>query len=175
MTEILESSVTGSGVSVSDPRIVRTINLIWREADLLDRKDYSAWGQLYAEDALYVIPIDTSIEDFDNVLNLVYDDARMRALRIQRFTEGYAISAVDSARTVRTVSRFVPGSASEDMMTLRAAQILVAYKRGTYDIWAADVDFQIRLGDEPTSDRIVKKVVRLVDAEDMVPAAGFLL
>lgn len=175
MTEMLQIPVITGSVPVSDPRVARAIELIWREADLLDRKDYTTWGKLYAEDAIYVIPIDASTDDFDNSLNMVYDDARMRALRIQRFTDGYAISAVDSARTVRTVSRFVTGEVTNDSVTLRASQILVAYKRGTYDLWAADVDFNVRLGGNSESDQIVRKVIRLVDSEDIVPAAGFLL
>ena len=58
---------------------------------------------------------------------------------------------------------------------LRAAQTLIAYKRGRHDIWAANLDYTIRLGASPLEDRIGGKVVRLVDGADAVPAAGFLL
>ena len=51
------------------------------------------------------MPIDPETEDFAGTLNMVYDDARMRRMRVNRMTEGYAIAAVDAARTVRTVSR----------------------------------------------------------------------
>ncbi|MBZ6083653.1 hypothetical protein KVH15_21860 [Streptomyces olivaceus] len=161
--------------ALTDPRIARTVELIWREADLLDHKDYVAWNDLYAEDGVYVIPVDTSSDDFDNQLNMVYDDARMRAMRVQRLTEGYSISAADSASTVRTVSRFVPVEVDEETVSLRAGQVIVAYKRGTHHLWAADVDYTVRLGRTPSGDRIVRKVVRLIDAADVVPAAGFLL
>ena len=160
---------------LTDARVARAIGLVWREADVLDRKEYVAWGTLYAEDGLYVIPVNTSDDDFDNQLNMVYDDARMRAKRVQRLTEGYAISAVDSARTVRTVSRFIPVEVSDETVSLRAGQVLVAYKRGVYDLWAADVDYDIRLGRSSGDDRIVRKVIRLVNADDVVTASGFLL
>ncbi|KAA5829198.1 aromatic-ring-hydroxylating dioxygenase subunit beta [Saccharopolyspora hirsuta] len=160
-------------LSTTDPRVVRAIELVWREAELLDRKDYTAWNDLFAADGYYVIPIDPHTEDFANSLNMVYDDARMRQMRVTRMIEGYAIAAVDAARTVRTVSRFVPESVSDDEVVLRSAQILIAYKRGRHDIWAGDLVHRIRLSD--TGDRIVQKVVRLVDSEDAVPAAGFLL
>jgi len=162
-----------SVLGVSDPRVVRAIALIWHEADLLDRKEYAAWQRLYSADGHYIIPVDPETEDFDNTLNMVYDDAYMRRLRVARMTEGYAIAVVDAARTVRTVSRFVPVEVTDEQVTLRAAQILVAYKRGTHDLWASENTYVVRFGAE--GDRFVRKVVRLVDCDDVVPAAGFLL
>lgn len=159
----------------TDSRVARAIEMIWREADLLDRKEYHAWQELYTADAHYVVPIARDTDDFDNTLNMIYDDARMRDMRVVRMTEGYALAAVDAAVTTRTVSRFIPEDVTDDEVRLRAAQILVAFKRGRHDIWAADVEYRIRLGATPAADRIARKVVRLVDSEDAVPAAGFLL
>ncbi|MFD7499181.1 aromatic-ring-hydroxylating dioxygenase subunit beta [Streptomyces sp. NPDC059832] len=159
--------------ALTDSRVVRAIRLVWHEADLLDRKRYEEWQDLYCTDGLYIIPIDAQTDDFANSLNMVYDDARMRQMRVTRMTEGYAIAAVDSARTVRTVSRFVVEEVRDDEVTLRSAQVLVAYKRGRHDLWAGDLTHHVRLSDH--GDRIARKVVRLVDSEDAVPASGFLL
>lgn len=177
MTETVTSTtVTPVPIATTDPRVARAIELIWREAELLDTKAYESWDALYTADGFYVIPIDPEAERFDDILNMVYDDARMRRMRVARMTEGYAIAAVDAARTVRTVSRFVPQSVSDDEVVVRSAQILVAYKRERHDLWAADLVHRIRLSpDGPTGDRIVQKIVRLVDSESAVPAAGFLL
>ncbi|MEV0634805.1 aromatic-ring-hydroxylating dioxygenase subunit beta [Streptomyces sp. NPDC050619] len=158
---------------LADPRVARAIELVWNEADLLDRKEYDAWQDLYTEDGHYVIPIDPETDDFANSLNMVYDDARMRRMRVTRMTEGHAIAAVDAARTIRTVSRFVPTEVFDHEVTLRSAQVVVAYKRGRHDLWAAQVTHRIRLSEH--GDRIALKAVRLVDCEDTVPAAGFLL
>ncbi|NGO47732.1 aromatic-ring-hydroxylating dioxygenase subunit beta [Streptomyces ureilyticus] len=173
MTETLQPPAKPANPLLADPRVTRAIELVWHEADLLDRKEYETWQELYADDGRYVIPIDPETEDFENTLNMVYDDARMRRMRVTRMTEGYAIAAVDAARTVRTVSRFVPAKVCEDEVTVRSAQIVVAYKRGNHDVWAAEVTHRIRLSDH--GDRIALKVVRLIDSEDAVPAAGFLL
>ncbi|MDQ0282238.1 aromatic-ring-hydroxylating dioxygenase subunit beta [Rhodococcoides fascians] len=162
-------------LSIADTRVVRAIELIWREADMLDRKQYETWKGLYSEDGLYVVPIGSTGDDFDNRLNMIYDDARMRDMRVVRMTEGYAIAAVDAAITTRTVSRFVVESCADDTVHLRAAQIVVAFKRGKHDLWAGDVEYRIRLGADGAADRIALKVIRLVDSEDAVPAAGFLL
>jgi 3-phenylpropionate/cinnamic acid dioxygenase small subunit len=161
---------------MTDPRVTRAIELTWREAELLDRGEYAAWNELFTDDGHYVIPIDRDGDDFADRLNLVYDDARMRRLRVNRMTEGHAIAAVDAARTVRTVSRFVPESVSDTEVVLRSAQILVAYKRSRHDLWAADLTHRVRLSpDGAAGDRIALKVVRLVDSDEPVPAAGFLL
>ncbi|WZH51219.1 MAG: aromatic-ring-hydroxylating dioxygenase subunit beta [Nocardioides alkalitolerans] len=175
MTDTLTPAPARSAVAIDDPRVRRAIELVWHEADLLDRKEYDAWQALYADDAIYVIPIERDAEDFDDILNMVYDDQRMRAMRVTRMTEGHAIAAVDAAVTVRTVSRFVVTGVEDSVVSLRAAQVLVAFKRGTHDLWAGDVDYRIRLGADRAEDRFVRKVVRLVDADAATPAAGFLL
>jgi 3-phenylpropionate/cinnamic acid dioxygenase small subunit len=162
-------------VPTTDERVVRSLDLISREAELLDHKNYQDWQELYTETGHYVIPIDPDAVDFDNTLNMVYDDARMRALRVTRMTEGYAIAAVDSATTVRTTGRVVPGVVTDESVELRLSQTLIAYKRGNHDIWCANVDFTIELGSTPDQDRIARKIVRLIDGKDEVPAAGFLL
>jgi 3-phenylpropionate/cinnamic acid dioxygenase small subunit len=162
-------------IPISDSRVKRAINLAWYEADLLDHKEYATWKDLYHQEGYYVIPLDATATDFANTLNMVYDDAHMRDLRVVRMTEGHAIAAVDAATTVRTISRFVPQSVDDSEVSLRAAQILIAYKRGRHDIWAGEVEFTVRLGTEPAADRILLKVVRLVDADAATPAAGFLL
>jgi 3-phenylpropionate/cinnamic acid dioxygenase small subunit len=177
MTEAIGSAtVPPAPISTTDPRVTRAIELVWREAELLDRREYVAWNGLFTEDGIYVVPIDPETDDFAAKLNMIYDDARMRQMRVARMTEGYAIAAVDAARTVRTVSRFVPESVSHEEVVLRSAQVLIAFKRGRHDIWAADLLHRIRLSDDgPAADRIALKVIRLVDSEDVVPAAGFLL
>ncbi|GAC50737.1 aromatic-ring-hydroxylating dioxygenase subunit beta [Gordonia aichiensis] len=158
---------------MTDARLVRAIELIWKEADLLDRKDYQNWQQLYTDDALYIVPIERDNDDFVNSLNMIYDDATMRQLRVARMTEGYAIAAIDAAQTIRTVSRFVPVAVSDTEVVVRSAQVIVAFKRGVHDLWAGEVTHAIRLA--PSGDQIAQKVIRLIDAEDAVPAAGFLL
>ncbi len=160
---------------LADLRVQRAVELIWIEADLLDKKQYVEWEGLYSDEAVYVIPVDASTNDFDNTLNMVYDDKRLRGERVKRLVEGYAISAVDAAKTVRTVSRFVPVAVTDDAVEITAGQVVVAYKRGRHDLWAADVEYTIRLGVSERDDQIAKKVIRLIDSDSPVPAAGFLL
>ena len=177
MTDVLSTpapaGTAAPGPFLADARVQRAIQLVWHEAALLDAKDYETWLALYTDDASYVIPIDARTEDFDNTLNMVYDDARMRRMRVTRLVEGYSISAVDSARTVRTVSRFTVESVSDTEVTLRSAQVLVSFKRGTHAVLGADLTHRIALSDG--GDRIAHKVVRLVNSEAAVNPSGVLL
>jgi 3-phenylpropionate/cinnamic acid dioxygenase small subunit len=158
---------------LSQPLVGRAIELIWREGQLLDDKKYEEWQTLYTEDAKYIIPVDPDSEDFESSLNMVYDDARMRHMRVTRLVQGYSMSAVAAARTSRTISRFTVEKLAEDSVTLRSAQVLVAFKRDKFQVLGADVTHRIRFAGDDA--RIELKVIRLVNSDSAVNASGFLL
>jgi 3-phenylpropionate/cinnamic acid dioxygenase small subunit len=158
---------------LSQHAFARAIQFIWREAELLDRKDYRAWLDLWDPSGFYVVPIDPEATDFAATLNYAYDDHHMRGMRVDRMVSGYSASAADAARTVRTVSRFTLSSDDASIVTVHSAQVIVAYKRGVPTLFAADLEHRISMaGAEP---RIVQKVIRLIDSTDALSAIGFLL
>jgi 3-phenylpropionate/cinnamic acid dioxygenase small subunit len=159
---------------LSDPRVQRAIELVWHEAALLDRKDYPAWERLFTDDGYYIVPVDPETEDFENSLNMIYDDARLRRLRVERLIQGFSPSAVAAATTVRTVSRFEAVEVSDTEVVLRSAQIITAYKRQETRTLGADLTHRVRL-DDNDGDRIAQKVARLIDSQDAIGAAGFLI
>lgn len=165
--------VLSSTPKLADHRVLRAIELVWEEARLLDAKDYAAWEAMYLDDARYVVPIDPATEDFEASLNMVYDDSRMWHLRVERLLQGYSPSAVAAARTVRVVSRFTVDDVSDAEVTLRSAQILSAFKRGSFITLGAELTHRIVLDED--GDRIGLKVIRLNDSEDAVSASGYLL
>ena len=151
----------------------RAVQFIWREAEMLDRREYREWLELWDKDGTYVVPIDPRTSDFAATLNYAYDDHEMREKLVQRMTSGFSASASDAARTVRTVSRFTNASEEANTIEVRSAQILIAYKRGVPTIFAADLTHRIHCnGDEL---RLAQKVVRLIDSTDALNAIGFLL
>lgn len=159
--------------SLADPHVSAAIALVWREARLLDGRNYQEWDGLWAPGGRYVIPIDWETEDFESTLNMVYDDERMRRMRIERLSSGYSISAVAAARTVRTVSRFVVVHADSGSVELSSAQVLVGHKRDDTFVLGADLTHRIVF--EEAGPRIALKVIRLVNSHESVSAAGFLL
>ncbi|SKC75535.1 3-phenylpropionate/cinnamic acid dioxygenase, small subunit [Burkholderia sp. CF099] len=157
----------------SQQTLARAIEFIWREAEMLDRRDYRAWLDLWDASGFYVVPIDPQATDFAATLNYAYDDQHMRELRVQRMVSGYSASASDAARTVRTVSRFTLTSDAADVVEVKSAQVIVAYKRGMSTIFAADLTHKISFATgEP---RLVEKVIRLIDSTEALSAIGFLL
>ena len=157
----------------SQQTLARAIEFIWREAEMLDRRDYRAWLDLWDASGFYVVPIDPQAIDFAATLNYAYDDQHMRELRVQRMVSGYSASASDAARTVRTVSRFTLTSDAADVVEVKSAQVIVAYKRGASTIFAADLTHKISFATgEP---RLVDKVIRLIDSTEALSAIGFLL
>lgn len=147
---------------------------IWAEAEMLDRKDYQGWAALWDEAGKYVVPIDRDADDdFASRLNYVYDDARMRRLRIERLTSGHSMSAADAAHTVRTVSRFRLVSQAGGVVEVNSAQVVVGYKRGKHTLYAADVTHRIDLAG--AAPKLLQKVIRLVNGADSLSAIGFLL
>ncbi|MGU7774393.1 aromatic-ring-hydroxylating dioxygenase subunit beta [Burkholderia sp. MR1-5-21] len=158
----------------SQQTFARAVEFVWREAELLDRRDYRAWLDLWDPAGHYVVPIDPAATDFAATLNYVYDDHDMREKRVQRMLSGYSASASDAARTVRTVSRFTLESGAADTIELKSAQLVVAYKRGAATLFGADITHRLRIDAEGDM-RIAEKVVRLIDSTEALSAIGFLL
>jgi len=146
---------------------------LWKEADMLDRRDYEAWQGLWTEDGLYIVPIERDAEDYADVLNYAYDDAKMRDMRVRRLNSSFSMSALTASNTVRTISRFVVLDRSASEITVRGAQMLADYRRDNLRMLAADVEATIRQTDDGL--KLVRKVVTLVNCEDAVTGMGYLL
>ena len=101
--------------------VVDFINL---EADMLDHKSYEDWLQLWTDDGVYIVPVDTQETDFLNTVNFAYDDAAMRRLRVARLLGGESVSSVALDKTVRSVSRFRLLEETETTVRVRCALIL---------------------------------------------------
>lgn len=159
--------------AVAAPSMDEAIAFIWAEADMLDRLDYKKWLPLWTENGRYIIPTERDIQDFDDRLNIVNDDAIMRSARVKRLLSGFSMSSAPPARTVRTVSRFVPQTVEDGAITLRAAMILVEYKYERMRTMAADVVYRI----VATADglKLDRKIVTLVNCDDYQHGIGYLL
>jgi 3-phenylpropionate/cinnamic acid dioxygenase small subunit len=149
------------------------IEFIWREADLLDGRDYEHWLRLWTAGGKYVIPIERDVVDFAGALNIAYDDGPMREARVKRLRSGLSMSASSAARTVRTVSRFVPLLQHPDMLEVRCAQIIVEQKRDRTRVLAADVTYRIVRGVDGLA--LDLKVIHLIDSDEAQRGIGYLL
>ena len=149
------------------------VAFIWREAELLDVRDYDAWLRLWTPAGRYVIPIERDVVDHAGALNIAYDDGPMREARVKRLRSGLSISANAAARTVRTISRFVPAREEPGLIELRCAQHVAEQKREHARLVAADVTYRlVRVDDARALDL---KVVQLIDSDEAQHGVGYLL
>jgi len=144
---------------------------LWAEADILDRKDYAAWLDLWLEEGVYILPIGDG-EDYENQLNLCYDNDKMRRMRVDRFNRGFSISSAPAADTVRTVSRIVIESATGDVIKLRAAEHLVEDKFGRQRLWAADLFYTLKKTE--SGFKLDRKIAKLLNSDGMLNSFSYL-
>ncbi len=144
---------------------------LWQEADILDRKEYDAWIDLWLEEGLYILPIGDGV-DYENQLNLCYDTDKMRRMRVDRFKRGFSISSAPAADTVRIVSRIVIESAEGDVIKLRAAEHLVEDKFGRQRIWAADLFYTLRKTEDGF--KLERKIAKLLNSDGMLKSFSYL-
>jgi len=149
------------------------VEFIWREADLLDARDYEGWLRLWTESGRYIIPIDRETVDYAAALNIAYDDGPMREARVKRLHSGVAMSVASAARTVRTLSRFVPIREDAEAIEVRCAQHVVEQKRDHTRVVAADVTY--RLVSVAAGLALDLKVVHLIDSDEAQRGIAYLL
>ncbi|CAM3532549.1 aromatic-ring-hydroxylating dioxygenase subunit beta [Halomonas casei] len=155
----------------NDNLLWQVTQFIWHEAAILDANEYDAWLDLWLQDGLYILPIEDA-EDYSTVLNLCYDDDKMRRDRIKRFQDGFSISSAPPAVTVRTSSRFVINAVDGDTVVVSCGQHLVEDKFGRQRLWAANVRYTLTSTD--ASFKIQEKVVRLLNSDGVLNSFSYL-
>ena len=89
-------------------------DFLHREARLLDQRRFEEWNALFTEDGMYWIPLANEQADPINHLSLVYEDAMMREVRINRLHHDRAWSQQPRSRTAHSVSCIVVESADPE-------------------------------------------------------------
>lgn len=156
----------------TDVNLQDVVAFLWKEADLLDMREYDEWLGLWAEGGHYVIPVEKEGDDFANYLNIAYDDAKMRKMRVERFQAGFSISSAPPADSVRTLSRFVITGTEGDIVSVRAAQHVVEDKFGRQRMFAANVTWNLKV--TPEGFLIRDKVIRLLNSDGMLTSISYL-
>ncbi|GAA0315277.1 aromatic-ring-hydroxylating dioxygenase subunit beta [Psychrobacter aestuarii] len=142
------------------------------ENSLLDAKNYDAWLPLWQDDGMYVVPIDTSDDDYGSRLNYAYDDADMRRMRVARLLSGESVSVESNGGTIRLTSRLRVNQV-EDVIEARCALLINESRLGVMKQYVANVEYQlIPSGD---SFAIAQKVVKLINAEDYLRTISYIL
>lgn len=164
---VQEEAATSGAISLAEATA-----FIWAEAELLDRQDYKPWLSLWTQTGLYVIPIERDGSDKAAKLNIAYDDGEMRAARVKRLKSGFSISSAPSARTIRTMSRFVMGEPVDGVTVIRCVQMVVEYKFERTRVLGADVTYH--LVRTAKGIRLERKELLLLNSDEALWGIGYL-
>jgi len=158
---------------------------VYTEAELLDERRLEEWTALFAEDALYWLPMNSRQADPGDGLNLVLDDLPRLRDRVARLTSGLAFSEEPHSRTshligsVRVLDRAEAGPivaglpVADEEYVVTARCVVGRNRRGRTDTFHARVAWILR----PTAEsfEIVLKRVDLLNAADPLPVLTFLI
>lgn len=158
---------------VAEISLAEAMEFVWLEADLLDSAGYDEWLALWTPDGRYIVPIDPATTDFEETLNLAYDDAEIRKKRVERLTSGSSISASPVARTVRLLSRFRMMRSDAESCDIRCAQILTEFRRERERHYTADIHFHLKRSAGGL--RIDRKIVWLINSTAAPMGIGYIL
>lgn len=80
---------------------------LYREAALLDEREWDAWGALFAVDGRYWVPATRYQADATDHVSLVNDNAILRDIRLRRLKNGDAASLQSKPATSHLVSNII--------------------------------------------------------------------
>jgi len=105
--------------------------LLYREARLLDQRQFEQWLTLYTPECLYWVPATPGGGDPRKEVAIAFDDRRRLEDRIYRLRTGYAWSQVPPSRTGRLVSNVeVFGTDQHSTYMVRSSFVINEFRAG---------------------------------------------
>ena len=87
-------------------------DFLYREAKLIDQREFDAWLALFTDDAVYWAP--NVVEDPIREPSIFYDNRQRLEERVYRLTETPAHAQIPPSRTIRTVNNVRVKASSGD-------------------------------------------------------------
>ena len=152
--------VSSACLGPSDPGLRSVFEtFLYYEADLLDRREFEAWYELFAADGLYWVPIGDDGDDPGRAVSVAFDDHRRLGDRIAWMSTGDVHSHQPASVTQRMISNVMVWPIDEETALSRSAFTLHAHRRGVTDSFAGRYEHVLSMdGGRPTMIRM-KKVV----------------
>ena len=94
-----------SAITVSTQQNVE--QFLYKQADILDQRDWDAWLDLFTKDGKYWMPAKPDQETGEGVPNIFYEDRYLMDMRIRRVEHPYAHSQKAGHRTSHVVSNVI--------------------------------------------------------------------
>ncbi len=110
------------------------VELIHREAALLDECRYAEWVALFTADALYWAPVSPEMQSPRDGPSHFRDDVQVMKVRTHRLANPRSFGAEPSPRTVHIVSGIFVDSEDGDEISVSSSQMMLEYRnRGRFE------------------------------------------
>lgn len=144
------------------------IDLVHREAGLLDDRRYDDWLALYTEDCRYWVPVSPDMASPREGPSHFHDDRQVMMVRTHRLANPRTFGAEPSPRTVHIVSGVQVERDDGDTLVVASSQMMLEYRnRDRFEedqrIFGGRVRHTLRR--TPEGLRIAEKRVDLINAE----------
>jgi benzoate/toluate 1,2-dioxygenase subunit beta len=107
----------------------RVEGFLFREARLLDEREYTAWLALYADDATYWIPSGHDDADPMREVSIVYDRHSQMRERVWRLESGLAYAQEPSSRTAHVIANVEIAGDEDGQVTARSTFVIAEFRR----------------------------------------------
>ncbi len=169
--------MTSASMLANTPAALRDAvqDLLFREANFLDDKQWQAWLALYAEDAVFWMPAWASEYETTNdpelELNLIYLKGHASIEdRVFRVETGDSFASTPMDRTTHLVSNVVVGGVHGINVTARANWMVHSY--GLHGGMTRGGTYQYILRQQPEGLKIAQKKIVMID-DKLVGAVDF--
>jgi 3-phenylpropionate/cinnamic acid dioxygenase small subunit len=137
--------------------------LLYREAELLDRGRLADWLALFTDDATYWIPLEADQTDPFTTASIVFDDRRMLEIRVRQFTHPRGHARIPPPRTVHHVGNVRVLEDDDRELRVGSTLVMVEYRQERQRVWGARVEHRLRRTVDGL--RIAAKRVDLANSE----------
>jgi 3-phenylpropionate/cinnamic acid dioxygenase small subunit len=165
--------------------VSRYADFLLDEAELIDQRRLDEWTSLFADDAVYWMPMDQDQAAPGDGLNIIYDDRPRLLDRVSRLNSGLAFADEPHSATSHTLSpvRLLEGQRALDAAggrelrggerALAARCVIGRARQGRTETFHARVRWVLR--DSGDSLLIVMKRIDLLNAQDPLPVLTLIL
>lgn len=138
---------------------------LFDEAELLDRRRYDEWLQLFLEDAYYWVPSQFEQDNPVDTASLIYDDLAMLQARTARLKHPMLYTNIPPIRTAHICSnvRILEQDAEVSACVVRSKLLVVESRRDDQRIFGATCHHRLRYASGAI--RIAWKKVELANCE----------
>jgi 3-phenylpropionate/cinnamic acid dioxygenase small subunit len=138
---------------------------LYREAALLDARDWTGWGRLFTPDGRYWMPAARDQSDPINHVSLVNDNALLREIRLARLQSSDAASLQGKPNSSHLVSNILVTAADESAGRYTLDSRFVVAQFASWGTRTFHGRYTHELAREAGSLRIAVKRVDLVDVD----------